>query len=90
MPDDIREILCGKWALEILLLLSEEGTQNYSQIESEFDTSSDVIVERLQELAAVGLVDRNERGAKDVRYAITADGQELLGLVEQIQGLLEE
>lgn len=60
------------------------------KFESEFDTSSDVIVERLQELGAVRLVDRNKRGAKDIRYTITADGQELLGIVEQIQGLLEE
>jgi len=90
MSADIREVLCGKWALEILRLVSEEGTQNYSQIEAEFDTSSDVIVERLEELAAVGLIDRNERGPKDVRYAITADGQEFLALVDQIQRLLEE
>ncbi|MCU4717590.1 winged helix-turn-helix transcriptional regulator [Halapricum hydrolyticum] len=90
MPDDIREVLCRKWALEVLRFLFKEGTQNYSQIEAEFETSSDVVVKRLQELASAGLLSRQERGPKDVRYTITADGRELIALVDQISQLLEE
>ena len=90
MPDDIREILCRKWALEILRFLNEQGIQNYSKIEAEYDTSSDVISERLQELVNAGLLTRDERTPKDVRYAITANGEELLELLGDVHRLLEE
>jgi len=90
MRENVREVLCRKWALEILRFLSKEGTENYSQIEEEFDTSSDIIVQRLQELTASGLISRNERGPKDVRYTVTAEGKEVLNLVNQLNQLLEE
>lgn len=90
MLDDIREILCRKWALEILQFLNEEGMQNYSKIEAEYETSSDVVTDRLQELVDAGLLNRDERSPKDVRYAITANGEELLGLLEDVHRLLEE
>ena len=90
MPGDIREVLCRKWALEILWFLSTEGTQNYSQIESEFETSSDVITDRLQQLTNAGLVHRDEKSTKDVRYTITASGEKLLGLMNEADQLLDE
>jgi len=90
MRENVRKVLCRKWALEILRFLSKEGTENYSQIEEEFDTSSDIIVQRLQELTASGLISRNERGPKDVRYTVTAEGKEVLNLVNQLNQLLEE
>jgi len=90
MRENVREVLCRKWALEILRFLSKEGTENYSQIEEKFDTSSDIIVQRLQELTASGLISRNERGPKDVRYTVTAEGKEVLNLVNQLNQLLEE
>lgn len=90
MPNDIREVLCGKWALEILLFLNEEGAQNYSRVEAEFDTSSDVINDRLQELVAAGLVSRDQRSPKDVRYEVTTVGEELIVLLEEVEQLLDQ
>ena len=90
MSSDIREVLCRKWALEILWFLSTEGTQNYSQIEAEFETSSDVVTARLQHLTNVGLVHRDEKSTKDVRYTITASGEKLLGLMNEADQLLDE
>lgn len=90
MPNEIREVLCRKWGLEIIQHLDEEGVQNYSEIEAEFETSSDVISERLQKLVAAGLLSRDEKSPKDVRYAITANGKELVRLLEDVQRLLEE
>jgi DNA-binding HxlR family transcriptional regulator len=90
MADIAREVVCRKWALEILRYLAAEGTQNYSQIEAEFETSSDVITERLRELEHAGLLTRNEKNARDVRYSITTDGKRLLELVEEVYELLDE
>lgn len=84
MPDDIRKIICPKWSLEILQFLAEDSPQNYSQIETEFDTSSDVVVERLQLLVNAGLLARNEKSSKDVQYSTTADGEELVDLLEEV------
>lgn len=89
MPEDIRDALSRKWALEIIYLLDKEGALNYSQIEAEFETSSDVISERLQELVELGVLSRNERSAKNVQYAVTRDGEELVELLEEIHRLLD-
>lgn len=90
MSGDIREVLCRKWALEILWFLSSEGTQNYSQIEAEFATSSDVITDHLQHLTDVGLVHRDEKSTKNVRYSITTSGEKLLELMNEADQLLDE
>ena len=90
MSDAFREVLCRKWALDILQLLNEEGTQNYSGIKDEFDTSSDIIVERLRQLANAGLINRDKRSARDVRYSITDKGEEVLDLAGDIHRLLDE
>lgn len=84
MPDDIRKIICPKWSLEILQFLAEDSPQNYSRIETEFDTSSDVVVERLQLLVNAGLLERTEKSSKDVQYSITSDGEELVDLLEEV------
>jgi DNA-binding HxlR family transcriptional regulator len=90
MADIAREVLCRKWAVEILRFLATEGTQNYSQIEAEFETSSDVITERLQELEHAGLLTRDEKSAIDVQYSITAAGERLIELVDEVYELLDE
>jgi DNA-binding HxlR family transcriptional regulator len=90
MADIVREVLCRKWALEILKLLAAEGTKNYSQIEAEFTTSSDVITGRLRDLEDAGLLTRNKKSPRDVRYSITGDGERLVELVEEIYELLDE
>lgn len=90
MANSVRQVLCRKWALEILRYLAEEGTQNYSQIEAEFETSSDVITDRLRELEHLEVLTRNEKSAIDVQYSITTDGERLLDLVEEIYDLLDE
>ena len=89
MSQDVHEVLCRKWSILILRFLDEDSPQNFSQIESEFDTSSDVISERLKQLREFGLLIRDEQSPKDVRYSITANGEELLHLVDEIHELLE-
>lgn len=90
MADDFRDVLCPKWSLDILRLLAGGSPRNYSRIENELDTSSDVVVERLQLLVDAGLLERNEKSAKDVRYSISTRGEELLTLLEEIDALLYE
>ena len=88
MVDAVREILCPKWSLEILWFLAKDSPKNYSDVAEEFDTSSDIIVDRLQQLVETGLLERDERSKKDVQYAITADGEELITILEDANALL--
>lgn len=90
MAEIVREVLYRKWALEILRFLSEEGTQNYNQIEAQFDTSSDVITGRLRDLEQVGFIIRNEKSARNVRYSITPSGERVLELMDEIYELVDE
>jgi DNA-binding HxlR family transcriptional regulator len=84
----VREVLGRKRTVEILEFLSDNGTQNYSEIEDRFDTSSDTITDTLAILTAQELVERTERSKKDVRYNITTKGSELLELTKEINELL--
>jgi DNA-binding HxlR family transcriptional regulator len=90
MYGELRDVLCRKWGLEILHFLAEEGTHNYSEIETEFDTSSDIISDRLQHLSSVGLLIRDKKSHKDVRYSISPDGKKLLQRLSELQPLLDE
>lgn len=83
------EPLCKKWAIKILRHLSSETPLNYTAIESNFDTSSDVITERLVELEEVGLIERRKRNAVDVRYAITDDGKRVLSLIREVNQVID-
>lgn len=89
MVEEIHPIVCRKWAVPILRFLAERGPRNYTRIEAEFDTSSDVITDRLQELSDAGLVKREKKSPKNVQYSITESGRQLLSLVADINQLLE-
>lgn len=89
MPVKYSEPLCRKWAIEILERLSAKVTLNYTDIESDFNTSSDIISGRLRELEDAGLVERQERNSIDVRYTITEDGQKVLSLIREINQIID-
>lgn len=89
MSNEFRHVLCQKWATEILELLSRKTTLNYMQIEAEFDTSSDIISNRLDELGDVGLINRQEKSARNVQYTISEDGKEVVSLLEKIDQIME-
>lgn len=89
MSEGVHEVLCRKWSLDILRLLEEDSPQNYSRIESNLETSSDVVSDRLTQLSDLGLLARDEQSPKNVRYSITPDGEEVLRLVDEIQELFE-
>ena len=90
MEDAVRSILGSKWALEILALLAEQKSLNYTEIEEEFPSSSDVITKRLRTLSEVGLVNRAERSARNVQYSITDNGEEVLRLTREISTYLDD
>lgn len=89
MEESVRTVLGPKWSLELLSLLAEEGSLNYSDIEGQFPTSSDIVTERLQTLNEAGLIDRTARSQRDVQYTITKDGKAVLQLVREIESYLE-
>lgn len=86
----LQAIVGKKRTLEILSLLSEEGTLNYSDIEDRVDTSSDVLSRSLTMLADHGLIDRIEKSQRDVRYSTTEKGEEVLRRLNEIEELLSD
>lgn len=89
MYEAVRAVVGTKWTLEILSYLSEGRPANFTAIESEFETSSDVITEKLQMLTKRGLLDREERSSRDVRYSITDRGSEVLDLLGDLESVLD-
>ena len=84
----VRELIEPKWSLEILVSLSEESPQNFSAIERQFDTSSDVVSGRLQLLVEYELVSRTEHTARDVRYSIKPHGERFLARLAELEEFL--
>jgi len=90
MYEDVRRVVGPKRTLEILSLLSRQGTLNYTDIEQEIDTSSDVVSSSLDTLVEYGLTKRMRESQRDVRYAITKKGRALLQNINEIDTLLAE
>jgi len=86
--ESIISLLSRKWTVEILDLLSKEGTLNYSDIEAEFNTSSDVISDRLKTLTEMGLIERTEYTSRDVRYSLTENGSTMITKLSELEELL--
>lgn len=89
MYEAVRAVVGTKWTLEILDFLSTDGPANFTEIESEFDTSPDVLSEKLQLLVEHRLLERTERSSRDVRYSIAEDGRQLLDILDEITSILE-
>jgi DNA-binding HxlR family transcriptional regulator len=90
MYQAVRDVVGSKWSLEILATLSDESPQNFSTIEEQFDTSGDVISERLKLLVGYDLVDRTEHSRRDVRYGITDRGDRFLGHLSRMDTFLKD
>lgn len=88
MYDAVRAVVKPKWSLDVLVVLSEDGPLNYTAIEDQFDTSSDVITERLRLLTGHGLIERDERTRRDVRYKITKQGVAFLEKIGELDDLV--
>jgi len=88
--EGVREILGRKRTVEILEYLSGGGTRNYSELENALDTSSDTLSDSLDLLRNHGLVERDERSKKDVRYEITARGETFLEVVRELEEILSD
>jgi DNA-binding HxlR family transcriptional regulator len=90
MYEDLRRVIGPKRTLEILRLLSKEGTLNYSDIESKIETSSDVISTGLNTLVAYDLVERTEESQRNVRYTVTDRGDDFLEKIGEIDTFLDQ
>lgn len=79
------EVLGGKWKT-VLLAHLKQGPLRYGELRARVPALSDkVLTERLRELAALGLVEREGRaGSERVRYALTARGETLRPALEAL------
>ncbi|WP_273838073.1 winged helix-turn-helix transcriptional regulator [Halococcus sp. PRR34] len=89
MHSAVDEVVCPKRSLEILDYLSEHDESNFSTIEDAVPTSSDVVTERLETLQEYGLVEREERSSRNVRYSLTQDGGMFLTHLEEVDEFLQ-
>lgn len=90
MYEDLRRIIGPKRTLEILQLLSHEGKINYSDIESQVTTSSDVISKGLETLVAYDLVERTEESQRNVQYSTTDRGVIFLEYADDLNAFLTQ
>ena len=90
MYEDLSRVIGPKRTLEILRLLSQEGTLNYSDIEPKVETSSDVISTGLNTLVTYGLVERTEESQRNVRYTVTDRGNDFLEKIDEIDTFLDQ
>ncbi len=88
--ESVRTLLAPKRTVEVLALLGENEVLNYSDIESQIESSSDVISDRLAHLNEAGLVERTEYSKRDVRYSITESGQEFLLKLDELENILDQ
>jgi DNA-binding HxlR family transcriptional regulator len=87
--EELRELIGKQRTLEILELLEANGTLNYTDVERQIPTSSDVVADRLATLVEYGLLTRDERSAKDIRYSITEKGKAILEQVRTLESILD-
>jgi DNA-binding HxlR family transcriptional regulator len=89
MYEPVREVVGPKWSLEILRLLSDDSEWvNYMDIESELQTSSDVVSDCLSRLVKYDLIERKRNSQRDVRYSINQRGEEVLHHADEIHSVL--
>lgn len=87
--ESVRDLFSRKRTIEVLVLLNEQGTMNYSEIAERIETSSDIVSDRLTRLSEAGLIDRTEYSKRDVRYSITEKGREIASNLEKIDEILD-
>jgi DNA-binding HxlR family transcriptional regulator len=87
--EELRELIGKQRTLEILELLEANGTLNYTDVERQIPTSSDVVADRLATLVEYGLLTRDERSAKDIRYSITEKGKAILEQIRTLESILD-
>ena len=87
--EELRELIGKQRTLEILELLEANGTLNYTDVERQIPTSSDVVADRLATLVESGLLTRDERSAKDIRYSITEKGKAILEQIRTLESILD-
>ena len=88
MYEAVQRVIRPKRSLEVLALLVESGPLNYGEVEDSIETSSDVVSSRLGLLVEYGLVKRDERSARDVRYSATAKGETVLNRIADLDNIL--
>jgi DNA-binding HxlR family transcriptional regulator len=81
------ELVARRWVPQIIYAM-QGGPLRYSELKSAIPTISDALLsERLKELEAASIVSRNVEPTTPVRiaYALTDRGQELAGVLGELQ-----
>lgn len=87
------EFLGKRWNGLIIDVLLEDGIQRFGELADKIPNISDrVLVERLKELEACGIVERiaDETNGKKVEYRLTEKGSELKTAMKEIQNWAEK
>lgn len=87
------ELVGGKWKMQILCVLNACGTLRYNALKKRVGgVSNTVLADTLKELEKDGLVERTVYPEVPIRveYAITAKGQEVIPILEQLSDWAEK
>jgi DNA-binding HxlR family transcriptional regulator len=84
LATDTRELLAGRWAVPVLLALSEQPLRYNRLLERIPGVSRRMLTATLQRLTEHGVVARRQTLPQRVQYSLTPAGEELIGVVEAL------
>jgi DNA-binding HxlR family transcriptional regulator len=84
------ELLGRRWSAAVIRA-TMEGPARFTEIRGSVDgLSARLLAERLRELEAAGLMERQARGGGVVEYRLTEKGQALSRVVREIEAWVED
>lgn len=87
--DATMSVIEGRWKTTIICLLAKYGTLRFSELKKKIQPISPrILTKQLRELAADGVVERNEigKGSSRVEYSLTDRGRSLRPVLEKLAG----
>lgn len=86
----LMSLLSGPWTLYIIWVLCAQGPLRFGALQRRIDgISTKVLTERLRMLEAEGILYRDYKPSipPEVTYGLTVRGQELMDIIDQLDGL---
>ena len=90
--EEVMDKISGKWKMRILFMVGAHGTLRYGELRRLLDgVTHKMLTNQLKELAADGLVQRIDYAEVPprVEYRLTADGQALMPIFDDIQAYIK-
>jgi DNA-binding HxlR family transcriptional regulator len=90
IADVVLRALRGRWATHILTVIASHQSIHFNELKRAIPgISAKVLMEQLRFLETAGVIERHATGnsRREVSYAFTARGQELIQVLDSFNGL---